>query len=324
MNRINLQLLAFVALLFGSFTAQAQELILDKTVAKDVGSLAEKTFDIKEGWTRGTSINLTASQTTLTNWFAGGDRFSLAFNGSIKANVIHKKKKNMFKSNFDGAFGLLKTSSTGTLRKTDDRWALTASFNRKQKNNLFYTLASQVKSQFTDGFSYVEGVKPNLVSTFFAPGDLKLGVGITYQHNTKFSLYVSPLTAKLNMKFDHRFRNQKIFGVDSGKTLAFDLGAFIRLDYKSEIKKGLTYTASFDAFYGYILKNYNFYMGNLFNWKLNKYFGATFSIDVAFDNTQLTPILKKNADGKLVNSGEPNKAQFQLKQIVGFGFNYSI
>jgi hypothetical protein len=301
---------------------------VDKDVAKDVSSNADKGSAIKEGWTKGASFNMNFNQTTLSNWFAGGDKLSIGLNTLLKANTTYKKGKGLFKANLEAAYGIINTTTSGGVRKTDDRWVITSSFNQKAAKNLYYTLAGQIKSQFTQGFSYSKEGKRTLISDLLSPGDIKLGLGLTYQPNSKFSAYVSPVTAKINVKNADAFYNQKIFGVDSNQRYAFDLGAFARIDYKTNLKKDLLYTASIDAFYGYILKNYNFYFANLFNWKLNKYFGATFSFDIAYDNTQPTPVYIKDANGneqvKLGADGKEIKVvKLQIKQFFGLGFNYS-
>lgn len=154
-------------------------------------------------------------------------------------------------------------------------------------------------------------------------------MGFTYQPSKIFSAYLSPLTAKINIKNAPIFYNQKIFGVDSFKRVALDVGAFARVDFKKELKKDIIYTASLDAFYGYVLNNYNFYFANLFNWKLNKYFAAIFSLDIAYDNTQPSLSYTIDATGKEVvkldpvNGKEIKTVKFQLKQFFGLGFNYS-
>ena len=145
-------------------------------------------------------------------------------------------------------------------------------------------------------------------------------MGITYQKKVNFSVYYSPLTAKVSLKLDRRFLNCKIFGVDSGKMYAFDLGSFMCIDYTKEIKKDLKYTGSLDAFYGYLLRNYNFYFANMITWKLNKYFGATFGLDITFDNTQPSytyPLING------VKTKTEGKAKMQYKQLFGLGLNYS-
>lgn len=317
MKLINLPLL--LILLFITALGNSQTKV-DKSTATDVKAMKDEGTEIKEGWTHGVSINAAFNQASLTNWFSGGENFSMGLNSVLKANAIYKKKKNLFKSSFEGAYGLLSSTSTGGIRKTDDRWVLTSSLNTKSSKNFYYTLAGQLKSQFANGYSYTNNVRNEILSAPFAPGDVKLGIGITYQKNSNFSAYISPLTAKINLKYGKAFLNKSIFGVDSGKTSAFDLGAFVRLDYTKELKKDLKYTGSLDAFYGYVLRNYNFYFANMINWKLNKYFGATVGLDIAFDNTQ--PSYTYPTIGGIVTKTE-GKAKMQYKQLFGLGFNYS-
>ncbi len=306
-------------ILFSLFTLSLNAQ-MDKNTAKNVKDMKDDGNEIKEGWTRGASINATFNQASLTNWFSGGERYSMGLNTLVKANVLYKKNKNLFKSNADAAYGFLSSTSTNGIRKTDDRWAITSSLNRKASKYWYYTLAAQVKSQFSDGYDFTDGVRSAVLSAPFAPADVKLGVGFTYQKTKDFSAYFSPLTAKLNLKLDRRFRDRTIFGVDSGKTYSFDLGAYTRLDYTKEIKRDLKYTGSFDAFYGYLLHNYNFYFSNTLNWKFNKYLGASFGLDIAFDNTQpsYTYVLQNGVSTK--TEGNP---KLQFKQTFGIGFNYS-
>lgn len=299
-------------------------------VAKDVISLTAQGSGIAEGWSRGISFNASFNQTTLTNWFAGGDKQSIGLSSQLKAQATYKKGKGLFKANLDAAYGLMKTTSTGNMRKTDDRWVITSSYNRQATKSLYYTLAGQIKSQFSTGRSYAKDGSSTVISDLLSPGDMKLGLGFTYQRGKAFSAYISPVTAKINIKSAPMFYSQKIFGVDSFKRVALDLGAFARVDFKRELKKDLIYTGSLDAFYGYVLKNYNFYLANLFNWKLNKYFAATFSLDIAYDNTQPTLSYETDASGKEVLKLDPitgkeiKTVKFQLKQFFGLGFNYSL
>jgi hypothetical protein len=290
--------------------------------AKDVSKLPDKGKELKEGWNKTLNLNLTFNQTTLTNWFAGGDRFSAGLASALKTSADYKKNKFLYKSNLEAAYGFISTTSTHGIRKNEDRWVYTTSLNRQASPKWYYTFAGQVRSQFTDGYNYLEDGTKVLGSAFLTPGDIKLGIGFTYQPNAEFSAYFSPLTAKINMKMDERFRNMKIFGVDSGKTTAFDLGAYSRIDYKKDIRKDLNYIGSLDVFYGYILHNYNFYLSNMLTWKLNKYFGATFGLDIAYDNTQPTPDYGRDpVTNKEIITGKSVK--LQVKQVFGFGITYA-
>lgn len=69
---------------------------VDRGVAKDVGLLTDKGSGIKEGWTRGISFNASFNQTTLTNWFAGGDKQSIGMSSQLKAQTTYKKRGGLF------------------------------------------------------------------------------------------------------------------------------------------------------------------------------------------------------------------------------------
>lgn len=79
-----------------------------------------------------------------------------------------------FKANLDAAYGLMKTTSSGTMRKTDDRWVITSSYNRQASKSLYYTLAGQIKSQFSPGRSYTKEGSSTIISDFLSPEMLSL------------------------------------------------------------------------------------------------------------------------------------------------------
>ncbi|MFZ9240657.1 MAG: DUF3078 domain-containing protein [Chitinophagaceae bacterium] len=52
-------------------------------------------------WQKGILYNLTFSQASLSNWSAGGDKFSLSVGSILNMYAVYKKDKFQWDNNFD-------------------------------------------------------------------------------------------------------------------------------------------------------------------------------------------------------------------------------
>ncbi len=69
--------------------------------------LKTQTVDSIEGWKSGGMINLNMSQTSLTNWAAGGQS-SIALNGLLNLHDQYKKGNSLWENFLDLAYGSMK------------------------------------------------------------------------------------------------------------------------------------------------------------------------------------------------------------------------
>jgi len=98
--------------------------------------------------------------------------------------------------------------------------------------------------------------------------------------------------------------------VDSGKHSINEFGAFATVNYKKDFGKSITYKGRLDLFSNYRHKpeNTDIFMTNYFSFKINKYFSATYNLDLIYDD-----------DVKLFGK-EGKSPALQLKSIIGIGF----
>ena len=89
----------------------------DKTIKKDPNDTIPKI------WKVGGLVGLSVSQTSLSNWAAGGDEFSLSLNALANLYAFYKKGRSSWDNLFDFGLGLVRTTSLGS-RKSDDRFDL--------------------------------------------------------------------------------------------------------------------------------------------------------------------------------------------------------
>ncbi|HRI19879.1 MAG TPA: DUF3078 domain-containing protein, partial [Panacibacter sp.] len=73
-----------------------------KTIVKDPADTIPKV------WKTGGTFSLNLAQGSLSNWAAGGDKFSISANTFINAHAYYKKDKASWDNNLDFYFGYVK------------------------------------------------------------------------------------------------------------------------------------------------------------------------------------------------------------------------
>lgn len=261
-------------------------------------------------WKRGGMVNANLNQGTLSNWAAGGDNFSMAINVYTNYFVYYKKDRHTWDNNFDFNFGLIQSTSLGT-RKNDDRIDVLSKYGYRvdSTRNFYLTGLGSFRSQFFDGNTY-SGDQRTLASTFLSPAYLLLSIGMDYKPRPDFSIFLSPITNRTTFVFNDELSRKGAYGVDSGKHVQNELGAFASLNYTKPIGKNVIYKGRLDAFSNYLNrpKNIDIFMTNFFSFRINRFLSATYSLDIIYDD-----------DVKIFGTNK-NAPRTQIKSLIGIGF----
>jgi hypothetical protein len=83
-------------------------------VTEAEAGLRTQSTDSTEGWKKGGVISLNLSQTSLTNWAAGGQN-ALSANGLASLFANYKKGKSVWASSLDVGYGILKQGKDADL-----------------------------------------------------------------------------------------------------------------------------------------------------------------------------------------------------------------
>lgn len=253
-------------------------------------------------------MSVTATQGSLRNWAAGGDKFSLAIASNISYYFFHRHGKKAWDNNFEFNFGMIKTSSLG-VRKNDDRFDYLSKYGYNFRGKWFVSSLFNMRTQFFHGYAYTDTSK-KLVSRILSPGYFLLSLGVDYKPNPNFSFFISPVTSRLVLVIDKQLSNEGAYGVPPGHNTYNEFGAFSTINAMYNIGKVGTYKGRLDLFSNYAHNPFNIdvYMTNLFVFKISKYFSATYNLDLIYDD-----------DVKLF--GEHNNSPgLQLKSLIGLGF----
>lgn len=289
---------------------------------------ADSTVAEPSNWKLQATYGLNGTQSSFVNWAAGG-RNNISVLGYIEASAKYSKDR----INWDTDLGLslggmmyLGKGNSDALQKTDDRIDFATKVGYKLKEHWYLSALAGFKSQFMDGFTY-----PNdsiRVSKFMAPGYVNISLGIDYVPNDNFSLFISPLSAKLTFVQDQVLSNAGAFGVTgaeydlttgdvitSGKRFRGEFGAYLKAQYTQTIAKNIELKSKLELFSNYLHNPQNIDVNAeiIMNFKVNSWFSASVNWLLIYDD---------DIDIR-DNSGNVGP-RTQFKSVIGLGVAYTM
>lgn len=280
-----------------------------RSVAKDPKDTTVKT------WKLGGFFNLNVNQGSLSNWSAGGDKFSFSVNAYLNVFAFYKKNKSSWDNSLDLAYGIVNTTSLGS-RKASDRIDLLSKYGYAISKKWNAAALFNLRTQFTNGYAYSKTVAgkdtSSVISKTFAPAYVLLSLGADYKPNANFSLFISPLTERWVVVSDRLIK--PFYGVDSNKNARNELGAFVSANYTAKLGANFVYKTKLDLFSNYKQKpqNIDMYWTNTITAKLTRYINFSFNLDMVYDD-----------DTKNVNPAKGPAPQWLQLMGIGFAYNFN-
>jgi Protein of unknown function (DUF3078) len=303
----------WLVVLLGAFiftTSTAQDLVVAKLRSETSRNIKKEVDSTYWNWKTGGLYNFNLSQSSLSNWAAGGDNFNMALTSYFNYFAFYQKPRHNWDNNVDVNLGFMQSTSLGG-RKNDDRVDVLSKYGYKidSSGQLYLSGLFNFRSQFFDGYNF-SGTNANFTSSFLSPAYVILSAGVDYKPDNELSIFFSPLTSRSTIVLNNKLSQQGKYGVDTGKHVYRETGLFVTINYNKTIAPNITYKGRADFFSNYYQKpeNVNFYMTNLFMFKIHKNFSATYSLDMMYDDK--------------IRIFGPNKTSpgLQLKSIIGIGY----
>jgi hypothetical protein len=291
------------ATLFAATTLQAQTTDEAKKAADEAAAnLTKSKADMKEGWTKGGTVNFSITQGGQNKyWSKGGNSFAFGAKAIIDYNFDQKKGKTTWLNSFRARYGGITTSTYDS--KTDITTTIPFA-----KNDDYLNFNSTYGKEFRKNWSFAGffGLESQFEDAFLSPGYIKFGPGFLYKPNAHFSMLMSPLMAQLTTKLKSSLKDEDKFGVDAGKSVALGLGAFIQANANYDLAKGVNYKSTTTLYSNYLKNpgNIVFDMNNLFTFTVNKYIGATLIVNARYNHEEVVHL--------------------QLQESIGIGLNYKL
>jgi hypothetical protein len=292
-----------------------------------IGTTVAQEDTLPKNWKLKATYGINGTQSSFVNWNAGG-RNNISLLGYIDASANYKKDNYKWDNDLGLALGGLQYIGVGNnspLQKTDDKIDFTSNFGVKIKEHWYVAILGNFKTQFMDGFSY-----PNdsiRTSTFMAPGYSTFAIGIDYKPTDNFSIFLSPIAAKMTFVNDQVLANAGAFGVEgaeydglgnvvtAGKRFRGEFGAYFKMMYNKELVKNINMKSKLELFSNYLNNPENIDVAAevIFNFKVNSWFSASLNLNMLYDH-----------DIRITDSKGGVGPRTQFKSVLGLGVSYTM
>ncbi len=263
-------------------------------------------------WKTGGNFATNLNQGSLTNWSAGGDKFSFSLNSYLNMYALFKKDKNSWDNNLDLAYGVVSTTSLGT-RKASDRIDLLSKYGYQLKPKLALSTLFNFRSQFADGLAYNKDVNgkdsATVTSKTLQPAYILLSEGLDYKPTSYLSIYVSPATARWIVVGTDFLK--PIYNVPLNKSSRQEFGAFSSINLNKGIGKNMNFKSKLDLFSNYKSnpQNIDIFWSNVYTAKITKFINFSLNVDLIYDDD-------------IQNVDATKGPAPQILQLMGVGFAY--
>jgi len=265
-----------------------------------------------KAWELKGTTGLNFSQTSLTNWSAGGDN-SVAGNLYLNGSLTHRSGDWLWVNSLALEYGLTYTKTQG-MQKSSDKIDFSTQIGYSTDKKWYYTAMGDFKSQFYKGYNYPN--KDNYISKFMAPGYSNISIGIEYRpEKSWYSVYYSPIAAKLTFVEDDYLSEKGSFGLDPGDKFQAEMGTYLKATAEKTIMENVKIISKVDFFTAYdsSFGNVDIDWDLLVSMKINKYLNASINTTLKYDD-----------DVKYIDTGGNKRgARVQFKEIIGIGVAYN-
>ncbi len=271
-------------------------------------------------WKKGILTELGFSQVSLSNWAAGGTG-SVALNAYINAHANYAKGNLFWENRGQFSYGFVQSFDEG-YRKSSDKIVIDSKFGYKAIDKFYFSAVFNFTSQFSPGFTYnkTEGTS-TMVSKFFAPANITLGLGIDYKpgKGKVFSLNMAPLTGSAVIVTDSLLREK--YGNEPDEAVRYELGAQVKAQLAYEPFKNCKITSTLNLFSDYLDNPQNVQIKWDFrvDFKINKFMSTSLRTNLIYDDKILI------ADKQGPDPNIPPKAypRVQFQEILSLSFSYT-
>ncbi len=236
-------------------------------------------------WKKGGFFGINFTQANLSRWAQGGEN-SLSFAGNFNVFANYAKDKTEWANSLDLSYALLKSGSE-SVKKSDDRIELNSKYGHKISEHWLYSFLINFKSQFAPGYNYPDD--STAISNFLSPGYITVAAGFTYKPVDYFEVFISPATGKFTIVNDKLLSAFGAYGVDPGKTVRSEFGAYLNMKFKKDIMENVTLSTKLELFNNYTDKDKDNAKKIDVNWdaallmKINSYLTASINTQLIYD-----------------------------------------
>jgi len=286
----------------------------EKDLIKKSEEATKKLNDtIKSGWKSKGRISFLFNQANFNNWVAGGEN-SYSGNLGLDYQINYKKDNYTWDNRIIASYGLLQTKSSSFEKKTDDQVEMNSLLAKKAKGLWYYSFLVNLRTQFTSGYVYSKDAngaeQRQETSNFMSPGYLLFGPGMFWKKDDNFKINLAPITSRFTF-VDSAYTsvpgyvNNSYFGVDSNKSMLYQLGFNASAYYRFAVMSNVTAENTLGLFSNYLIDP-----GNI---------DINYALKIVM---KINKVLSANLDFQAIYDDDAYVG-FQTREVFGVGVNYN-
>ncbi|MEN6456551.1 MAG: DUF3078 domain-containing protein [Prolixibacteraceae bacterium] len=277
----------------------------------------QQRYNVVTPWTLTGRSNLGFTQTTLSNWKAGGDN-SLAFLFVFDGAADYAKNDITWRNSFQLRNGWVKPGGD-KIEKNDDAVELISRFGVKAAKNWYYSAEGDFRTQFFNGYKYPN--RNQAISGFLSPAYLVVKLGFDYNPNKELSLLLSPLSAKMTYVKDTAKVDPTSYGIEEGENTYWQTGLSADLNWKKQITPNVIYNTKYKMFVNYAspFSKFDIRWENDLSVQLSTFISMNIRYYLVYDDDAKFKTGRFNSEG-----AEIMKAKWQMKELITVGFSYTL
>lgn len=245
------------------------------------------------------------------NWYQGGNNnlnviANLLWNISLNPN---KYTDLLFDNSIQYKIGL-SSAPQDSLRGysiSEDLLQINSKVGYKAFKHWYYSMALLFKTQILNNYTVNTN---NLTASFLTPGELNIGLGMTYSAKSKngyatFDMSLSPLSYNMKICRENTRVNPTSMGVNAGHHFGHKVGSSLEAKFKWKITPTISWSSRLYAF-----TDYDYLQGDwehTFNFSINKYLSTQFYMHLRYDSS---------------TDRDDSWKYWQFKEILSFGLTY--
>lgn len=264
-------------------------------------------------WLHVVALGLQFSQAFVSpNWYQGGDNSLTLLSNlrwNVKLNPVYHTDK-LLESNLQYKLGLYSTPQDEKHKYaiSEDLLQYNLTAGVKAFRHWYYSFSLMFKTQILNNYAQNSDERK---ASFLAPGELNLGLGMTYKKENKkrgivFQANIAPLSYNLRTCIDSSIDPTQ-YGVKAGRKSVSQVGSNGELTMTWQLAPNISWRQRL-----FLFTNYDYFTGDwehTFDFTINRFLSTQVYIHGRYDTS---------APG----SGKGWK-KWMLKEILSFGFAYS-
>lgn len=268
----------------------------------------------KKHWLHKFNTGLQFSQAYVSkNWYQGGNNYlQILYNfyWDVQLNPTYHPNQ-IFQSTVNYKFGansIEKNAVGRTYSISEDNFQYNVKYGFKAFKKWFYTVTGLFKTQFFNNYKTNTDIRS---ASFLSPGDLNLGLGMTYSYankNKSFNMTASiaPISYNLKICIDKEI-DPTPFNIKPGHRSHSEIGSSGEVNMTWQASSNISMRTRLFAF-----TDYNYFQGNVettWDFAINKFLSTQIYANLRYDSSSDFNASKWH--------------HWMLKEILSFGLSYT-